>query len=113
MSYLKSIPSSLSKYQKLARTAITATTKNGTKKYLIWVFWSVNLKNYCYVCNQRPQICRNTKKKKKMFKRKKKLGPKMLYMCILGCKFEKPLIYLKSASLNLLKYNVLCKNKSP
>ena len=53
------------------------------------------------------------KKKKKMFKRKKILGPKMLYICILGCKFEKPLIYLKSASLNLLKCNVLCKNKSP
>ena len=39
----------------------------------------------------------------KFFKKKKKtiLGPKLPYLGILGCNFEKVLSYLKSASSNL------------
>ena len=58
--------------------------------------------------NQLPRICRNLKKKKKKKNvqnksknkqtKKSNLGPKVPYLGILGCKFEKGLIYLKSAS---------------
>ena len=38
-------------------------------KCLIWVFLPVNLKNYCYIWNQHPRICRNAKN---LFKAKQK-----------------------------------------
>ena len=31
------------------------------QKFLIWVFWPVDLKNGCYIWNQHPQICQNAK----------------------------------------------------
>ena len=40
----------------------------------------------------------------KQTNKKSNLGPKMPYLGILGCKFEKVLSYLKSASSNLSKY---------
>ena len=81
------------------------------QKCLFWVFLPVNLKNYCYIWNQHPRICRNAKNCSKQ--KKANLGPKMLYLGIFGCKFEKLLIYLKSAPSNLSKCKVSCKNKSP
>ena len=41
------------------------------------------------------------KKKEKKEKEKSNLGPKLPYLGILGCKFEKVLSYLKSGSSNL------------
>ena len=41
------------------------------------------------------------KKKEKNEKEKTNLGPKLPYLGILGCKFEKVLSYLKSGSSNL------------
>ena len=58
MSYLKSTPSNLSKYQKSSKTTtITAATKNGTKNALFRHFWARILKNYCHIWNTHPQIC--------------------------------------------------------
>ena len=45
--------------------------------------------------------------------KKGNLGPKMLYLGILGCKLEKLLIYFKSAPSNLSKWKVSYKNKNP
>ena len=63
------MPSNLSKYKKSNKTtAITVTTKNGTK---------------------------------------------MSYLGILSGRFEKLLLYLKSAPSNLSKWKVWCENKNP
>ena len=57
-------------------------------------------KNNCDTCNQHPRICWNAKNYTKQ-KKKSHLGPKMPYLGILGCKFEKVLSHLKSASSDL------------
>ena len=56
-------------------------------------------KSDCGNWNQHPRICRNAKICEK--KKKTILGPKLPYLGILGCNFEKVLSYLKSASSNL------------
>ena len=88
-----------------------SNNKKWNQKCLICVFWPINLKNYCYIWNQPPRICRNAKNYSRQ--KKSNLGPKMPHLGILGCKFEKLLIYLKSAPSNLSKYKVSCKNKNP
>ena len=82
--------------------------KKWNQKCLIWVFWPVNLKNHCYIWNQHARICRNAKNCSKQ--KKSKFGTKF---GILGCKFEKLYIYLKSAPSNLSKFKVSFKNKNP
>ena len=47
------------------------------------------------------KIEQKKKKKEKKEKEKSNLGPKVPYLGILGCKFEKVLSYLKSGSSNL------------
>ena len=50
--------------------------------------------NDCDIWNQHPRFCRNAK----MVQNKKKqtnVGPKMPYLGILGCKFEKVLSYFQ------------------
>ena len=47
------------------------------------------------------KIEQKKKKKEKKEKEKSNLGPKLPYLGILGCKFEKVLSYLKSGSSNL------------
>ena len=122
MSYLKSAPSSSSKYQKSSEitTTITATTKNGTKNDL-----KKKRKTYLGILARKFEKLKlylkstssNLPKYKNLFKTKREanLGPKMPYLGILGCKFEKPLIYLKSMKSdpsNLSKCKVSCKNKN-
>ena len=121
MSYLKSAPSSSSKYQKSSEitTTITATTKNGTKNDL-----KKKKKTYLGILARKFEKLKlylkstssNLPKYKNLFKTKREanLGSKMPYLGILGCKFEKPLIYLKSMKSdpsNLSKCKVSCKNK--
>ena len=53
------------------------------------------------------KIVQNKTKQNKT-KKKSNLWPKMSYLGNLGCKFEKILSYLKSASSNLSKCKVLC-----
>ena len=88
-----------------------SNNKKCNQKCLIWVFWPINLKNYDYIWNQHPRSCRNRKNCSKQ--KEANLVPKMPYLGILSCKFEKLLIYLKSAPSNLSKCKVLCKNKNP
>ena len=96
-----------------------SSSKKWNQKCLICVFWPINLKNYCYIWKQYLRICQNPnncskqrKTKKKQTNKKKRIWNKNVLFDILDCKFEKLLIYLKSAPLNLSKCKVLCKNKN-
>ena len=113
MSYLKSAPSSLSKYQKSSKTTITITaiTKNGTKNALFGYFGQQIWKTIIIF---QITILKFAKMQKIVQNKKKaNFGPNLPYLDILGCKFEKLLIYLKSALSNLSKCKVSRKNKNP
>ena len=56
------------------------------QQYLIWVFWTVILKNYCHMWNLISQICENSwfdAKTKALY-----LGPKVLVWVYLGWNFK-------------------------
>ena len=82
-----------------------------TKNALSGIFrLKIGKKNYCDICYQHPRICRNGKN---CAKKNIEFETKMPYLGILGRKFEKMLLYLKSASSNLSKCKVSVKIKNP
>ena len=88
------------------------TLKFETKNVLLSIFTLKIWKNDCHIWNQHPRIYRNAKKLCET-KKKTNFGPKLPYFGILGCKFDKVLSYLKSASSNLHKCKVSWKIKNP
>ena len=67
----------------------------------LWEFLDEKLeKNDCNIWNQHPRACQNAKKcakqnKKKQRNKQTKTGPKMPYLAILDCRFEKVLSYFQ------------------
>ena len=65
-----------------------------TKNVMLGIFRLKIGKNDCDIWNHSPRFCRNAKNGAKL-KKKAKLGPKMFYLGVLGCKFEKILSYFQ------------------
>ena len=102
VSYLKSTPSNLSKYQTSSKTTtITATTENGTKIALCGYFWCRILKNYSHIWNHhlRTYPIANFTKKKKWYN----LGPKMSYLGIFVLEFLKDIVIFEIRTLKFDK----------
>ena len=78
--------------------------KFGTKNVLFAYFSAGTWKNYYHIGSLHPRIFRNAKTQSK------NLVPKIRYLGIFGCNFEKLLPYLKKAPSNLWKCKVLGKN---
>ena len=64
-----------------------------TKNVLLGIFRLKIRKNDCDIWNHPPRFCRNSKNGVKQ--KKTNLGPKMPYVGILGCRFEKLLSYFQ------------------
>ena len=103
MSYLKSAPSSLSKYQQSSKTTTTiiATTKNKTKNVLFGYFVLWVWKTIVIIWNQHSRICRHAKNCSKQ--KKSKFGTKNVLFGHFGLQVWKAIDVFEISSLEFIK----------